>query len=65
MELIYRGEVFEYTPVSKRPRHTQSAVNWRFQSSNPQPAYSSTNVAPSVHRTPTVNWRFRSTMEEI
>ncbi len=58
MQLIYHGQVFNYTPALAQPDVTPQAVNWRFQI--PGASYGEKPPVRYVSREPrAVNWRFR------
>jgi hypothetical protein len=58
MQLIYRGQTFNYTPVQPQSTCKPRAVNWRYQVSGEPSA--DVEFAPSIHsQAGTVNWRWQ------
>jgi hypothetical protein len=61
MRLIYRGQVYEYTPVTSITYQRPPAMNWRFQVTegaiDPTP-----RPAPSYRPPRAINWRFQVAM---
>lgn len=60
MHLIYRGQVYPYTPTVPKPYVKPHALNWRFQP--PGELYESTFVPrpPQPYVKPrALNWRYR------
>jgi hypothetical protein len=63
MHLIYRGQVYNYTPTAPIPYTGLRALNWRFQSPvQSSKSHETTFVSqPSRHYVEprAINWRYR------
>lgn len=61
LQLIYRGEVYNYTPSSQLYRQPR-AVNWRFRASGE--TVNTSYVSIPVYQPPrAVNWRYQMAAE--
>lgn len=59
MKLIYRANIFDYTPPPSLPYRKPRALNWRFHAPGEKYDY---NPLPSLpYRKPRIlNWRFQT-----
>ena len=58
MQLIYRAQLIEYTPVPVQPYVKPRALNWRFHA--PGESYEAPCQATYAYQVPrALNWRFR------
>lgn len=58
MQLIYRGNIYNYTPAPVRPYQKPYALNWRFRV--PGETYGEQPLSKLIYRQPhAINWRFR------
>jgi hypothetical protein len=58
MQLIYRGEVFNYTPAQPQPYCKPAALNWRYQA--PGEVYGEVQPATQPYKQPrAINWRWQ------
>lgn len=57
MQLIYRGQIYSYTPPAPKPYVKPRALNWRFQS--PGESYEATSVPQPYIKSRVLNWRYR------
>lgn len=58
MKLIYRADVYEYTPLSAQPYVKPRALNWRFQPAGAKFECAPRSVQPYV-KPRAINWRFQ------
>lgn len=57
MHLIYRGQIYPYTPTAPEPYVKPRALNWRFQA--PGESYETTSVPQPYVKPRAINWRYR------
>lgn len=62
MQLIYRGQTFDYTPVSARVVRVPRGVNWRYQVEGENYDRVSRFFVLRAHPV-AINWRYQAIVE--
>ncbi len=57
MQLVYRAQIFNYTPAEPKPYVKPRALNWRFQA--PGEVYEGATTVQAYVPPRAMNWRFQ------